>query len=259
MRIRKCENSIVWMPYILVRASKCVISFSIHVFICKIEYRIIKNLCICYRMARFRKYRNRRKGRGRRRNYRRRRSVKRTSLQKVYNFKRVTVEALDVIDTQQNYARYFSLNALHEVSDYTNLFDQYRIAALRVEFQFDKTGGEVGTVTPMPMLSSVIDYDDYTALVDENDYLQYSTYKRTPLNYRHKRYFKPRVAGALYQAVGTGYSNLRSPWIDCASTSVQHYGIKFMTDGSQNGGIGNTTLGHLRVYTTYYVQFRNCD
>lgn len=206
-----------------------------------------------------RKSRRFRRGSGRRRNYRRRVFRPKTALQKIYNFKRVTVEALDITDTQQNYGRYYALNALHEVSDYTNLFDQYRIAAIKVEFLFDKTGEEVSSVHPMPILSTVIDYDDYTALVDENDYLQYSTYRRSPINRKHKLYFRPRVAAAVYQAVGTGYQNIKAPWLDCANTSVQHYGVKFMTDGSQNGGIGGNTLGHLRIYTTYYIQFRCCD
>jgi len=58
---------------------------------------------------------------------------------------------------------------------------------------------------------------------------------------------------AAYNGAFAGYANLGAQWIDAASTTVQHYGVKTYVPG---GAAGQTQLASWDVFVEYFIQFR---
>jgi hypothetical protein len=84
-------------------------------------------------------------------------------------------------------------------------------------------------------LYSVVDYDDNTALASVGAATDYSNCVTCPQSLGVYRHFKPHCANALYGgSVFTSYGNLTSPWIDAASSSVPHYGVKIAASATSS-------------------------
>jgi len=76
----------------------------------------------------------------------------------------------------------------------------------------------------------VVDFDDGNLLSTNTDYLQYETFKERllvmPSHVVKKVPLKPRIAAAAYAGgVFNSYMNTTG-WLDVASPSVEHYGVK---------------------------------
>jgi hypothetical protein len=116
-----------------------------------------------------------------------------------------------------------SLSNFDSATALSNVFDQYRIMALEVWIQ-PTTSAAVSNNSGL--LSSVIDLDDATSLTSFNSAGDYPNCVTTNSHVGHYRHYKPSVADALYNGAFSGFGNVRSPWIDCGSPSVNHYGLK---------------------------------
>lgn len=142
------------------------------------------------------------------------------------------------------------LNQVPNYTEFTNLYDMYRINGVRWRLSPRANSAEIGTNQGMIKLFTAIDYDDIVT-PSLTDMLQYESLKVTRSDKEHVRYVKPRVSQAVYQtAVGTGYSSARG-WIDCANTTVAHYGLKWLL---QQLPAGNQSFD---VQVTYYLSFKN--
>jgi hypothetical protein len=115
----------------------------------------------------------------------------------------------------------FNINACPGVSSYTSLFDQYMIR--QVEVWIAPTGSqEVG----FGDVATCVDLDDanaapsYAAVADH----QGALFGNSASGRYHR--FMPHVAVAAYSGTFASFSNEPACWIDCASPSVQHYGLK---------------------------------
>ncbi len=141
-------------------------------------------------------------------------------------------------------ALYFTLDSVAGSSDFTSLYDQYRI--LSVEIEMMPSGSDItsGSIVIAP------DYDDATALSVSN-LLQYSKSLRYPVG---KPIFlklnQPCADGTVYGTSGAAPAvNLVSPWLDCGKPDVQHYGLKI-----SSSVVGNATTYQIMV--RYNLQFR---
>lgn len=148
-----------------------------------------------------------------------------------------------------------TLSLLDQVSTLTSLFDQYRIAKVDAIFRplygpanFSAAVGDIPGA-----LYVVIDYDDTTALTIAQ-LRQYTSLVTSEFEQIRVSYV-PHVANAVYSGVFTSFGNLTSPWIDCNSTSVVHYGLKAAIGSGFGAGQGN--LQKWRVDVTLTCQFRN--
>jgi len=135
-----------------------------------------------------------------------------------------TSTASTTISTSSAYN--FSLNQVDQVSQLTAVFDQYRID--EIEFWlWPKLGAEVASATAdQGILASVIDYDDSNLLGSLTAALDYVNVLVSSGRDGHYRRFKPHVAIAAYSGSFSSFANETSPWLDAASPSVQHYGVK---------------------------------
>lgn len=154
----------------------------------------------------------------------------------------------------------FQLASLPNYTEFTNLFDQYRINGVRVKIIFTKNESTTNTsVTTnlIPIMGTCIDYDNASAPINVNEVLQYETARVHRMDKPIVRFLRPKVDQALYSGAFTSYGNMRT-WIDSDSPTVQHYGLKWYTDGTGGGSVlGTTVIGYFTVYVTMYIACKN--
>lgn len=148
-------------------------------------------------------------------------------------------------------AQYFRLVDIPNYTEFTNLFDMYRIDAVKITFMPRGNSAEVGTNQGLVKFFSVIDYDDITTPTAINDLLQYENLKVTNTAKNHSRTIRPKLAKAMYQtAIGTAYG-AGTGWVDCANPTVPHYGLKWalqqLPAGTQN----------IDIMLKFYMSFKN--
>lgn len=207
-----------------------------------------------------RRFNRRRRPMNKRRFIRRRRRIsiasrlglKVTSLTRQY--KAAEINVVSTGDTKG--ALKFTLAACPDSSDFTNLFDQYRICGVSVLFMPTFTGSDMNPSSSTPILQPLytcIDYDDDTSATNEDYMLAKDTMKRTRGHLSHKRYFTPMVATEIYKSLTTtGYGTKAKQWLDCANVDIPHFGLKYFIEGNN---ITATTLKY-KVYVKLYLQFR---
>jgi hypothetical protein len=133
------------------------------------------------------------------------------------------------------FAAFFTLNDITQVNTLTSLYDQYRIREIEVIFtpllnqQNEVTSAQQLNV-PDYSLYYTLDFDDAAVVSPLVDLMEYEGIKRHDVLNKGpvKIKFKPHVAIAAYVASAfSSFANQSNEWIDCASPSVQHYGIKW--------------------------------
>jgi len=141
----------------------------------------------------------------------------------------------------------FTLTQVPQSANYINIYDQYRFTRIEVWLQPQafNNGGHAG------MLYSAVDYDSIPTLT-VSSIQEYSTVAVAPVaSTGHYHSFTPRLAvAASGGGLFTSYANLPPQWIDCASATVEHYGIVLVA------GI-STDVIPIDMLIRYHVEFRN--
>lgn len=130
----------------------------------------------------------------------------------------------------------FSLSGLPNASEFTALFDQYKIMKVKLDFipfgdnvnlPISTMSGANALVSPGGPLITAIDYDDSNVPTAASDLLQYQASRVVPVPKRLKMTLRPKFAIEVYRStVATGYG-ARSGWLDCANPDIPHYGVKY--------------------------------
>lgn len=143
---------------------------------------------------------------------------------------------------------------ISQFSNFAAVFDQYKIVA--VEIWISPYGsGSVSGYNPgaaYPRWYSVTDYDDSNNLTTAAAALQYQNVMVSTLQEGHYRRVRPHIAVAAYGGAFTQFKNEPSGWIDCASTSVQHYGVKILVDAT-----GSNNDVRFEAFQRLHLAFRN--
>jgi hypothetical protein len=169
---------------------------------------------------------------------------------KVYSFTRsiisgqitasTTVDALGALS--------FTLSGFPNSTEFTSLFDQYRIKNVEISFVY------LNPVSVLAPLYTVIDYDDATTPGAVTDLLQYQTLMQTAPGQQHTRRLEPRFDLAAYSGVFTSFALAqKDQWVDVASPSVQFYGLKYALPATAGGTAGVV----YNIQITALLQFRN--
>jgi len=157
----------------------------------------------------------------------------------------------------QSYA--FTLGVLPNYTEFTNLFEQYRINAIKLMFipAFNGVEGNTSaTVLAQPRLYTIIDKDGNAQTSSETDMQQYGNARliREPSKSFTIYIKKPSVQMGTANALTiVGGAPRSSPWLDCDNYQVQHWGCAI-------GGIMPFTTAGSATYSvvaTYYMQFKN--
>lgn len=156
--------------------------------------------------------------------------------------------------TGTNGAFFFSLNDTPAPTDYTSLFDQYRIQQVQIEFMPSvQPFGPSTTTTDLPVLLTTIDYDDATAQSFAT--LQQSETAQVVSDQTyHQRTLTPRFAISGYGGVFGSFALAPvGSWVDSNSPAVQYYGVKWATSPVS---VVSGTYVLYRCIATYTIQGR---
>lgn len=200
------------------------------------------------------------------RSYRRNRFGKYTkrrvaSRNKTLYFKR---KALSAVVTQTTMAApdlfgkaTFALQYVTNYSDFTNLFDRYKIKAVKTDFHF--MGAPVTSLQTQnanPTLFTVVDYNDDTTPASTASLLEYGkcrTHQFGPNRTVASVYFKPKLRASSWDESGAlagNYNPTTEPWLFIQNPGISHYGLKY--------GITGLSLSNaIEIYTTYYLAMRD--
>lgn len=148
----------------------------------------------------------------------------------------------------------FKLTDVPNYTDFTNLYDTYKICAIKRKYIFNKNSSEAGNTGTyeMPTLLTVNDFNDDAALTSENEALEYASCKQTRMDRITKRYFKPTIQVVAGTASSTDY--MKTKWTSTEAPDRIHRGIKEAVIGTSTGT--PLVVGQLFVYTTYYIACR---
>jgi len=153
----------------------------------------------------------------------------------------------------------FSLIQIENYTNYTSIWDQYRINMVKVEFipimteivnkPFDDS--TTVTVTRMPNYCVSIDRDDSAPeTYDELRARQYSFIRKAtrPLTLK----FKPnRLMETYSTATTTGYTVDNSKkFLDCAYAKIPHWGLKVAMQSASP-----SACYQIQIRTTYYMSY----
>lgn len=148
---------------------------------------------------------------------------------KVYSFCRsaqVLVLNYQTISAS-GYSLAISLNSFTANSDFTSLFEQYRIAQLT--FKFIPQVAFVSS-TPVPPLYTWIDQDDDSAPTSLDEGMQKETLRVSPPGQYLERNFIPQLSQDGLVSTNPAVSGYSAPsnnlWVDNVSNNVKYYGIK---------------------------------
>jgi len=153
---------------------------------------------------------------------------------------------------------YFQLSDLPNYTEFTNLFDKYRITGVKLTFIPTQNTSYVGnTGSPLPLLGFVYDTDDGTLLTNRTDYYQYKNFKIHRLGGIISKWVRPRTASSVYAGIAsTAYRTNGNVWIDCDNAGAEYYGCKYYIDPI-DVGTGEQVLSLVRVVAKVYIQCKD--
>lgn len=179
----------------------------------------------------------------------------RVPVSRVHQFSRLwNVGALSKTALDQGNVRLFSLSSIPNSSEFTALFDMYRID--RVELEYQLISEIIGSA--YPRIAFTPDYNDSTPPTTESQILEYgssemflfSQYKPV-----FRRTLKPRAQLGTYQGAFTAYS-MAPPgtWISCDYPGVLYYGAKDFISSYNSTTFPNTII---QLYVRVHLSFKN--
>lgn len=175
---------------------------------------------------------------------------------RVYSFKRkVFLQDYAVVSTTQAaVAQQFALADLPGFTDFTNLYDMYKITKVIFKLIPKFTNVALAAGSPnnsnLQQIHSVIDYDDATAPSTIGQLCQYQSHRMTRGTQIHSRTFVPKVQTTVSALSAAPKAN---QWIDCDQTTINHRGVKFIIPAA---GTAGTTV-YYDAEITMYLAMKN--
>lgn len=153
--------------------------------------------------------------------------------------------------SESDFGLNFTLSDINDYASLGNVFDAYRIIRINYSIQPNTSPVASGTTHNGCELIAAVDLDDSVSTTFAT--LQSFQNARTICPGKSlELIFKPKVAIAAYTGTFSGYATRDDEWIDCASSTVQHYGVKVAVGGQYSSSIYHSWFG--RAY--YTIQFR---
>ena len=198
------------------------------------------------------------------------RRIKKPLALKLHNFvERNTLEnEIQVAKTESaavGLFRTFSLNDIRQVSNYSGIFEYYKIDKIVVTFRY-KTGGLAPALNPNgtslgsvaneinPMLIFKVDHNDVTADTIAEMKNSMRTKKKVLTNDKPEFSItlKPALQEEIYKsAVTTAYAPKWGQWLPMADVTAPHFGLKAYAVGVN---YSSADMGKILVtYKTYFT------
>lgn len=131
----------------------------------------------------------------------------------------------------------YNLGYLPNVSEFSNLFDFYRINAVVHKFTLvTSPEAQASNAAAYPRLYYVRDYDDAVAPSGVDDIVQHSKVRSVvmrpgiPISVK----LRPAVNKLVFGGVTSGYTPAWKSWIDMSRTDISHFGLKLAITNFNN-------------------------
>lgn len=154
--------------------------------------------------------------------------------------------------SNQNLVYTFKLDNVVNASEFTSMYDQYRInkVVLYLEPQFTSNGQFYNNLNIFSKKLRVIhDYNDANPLTQEDDYLEYANCKTYMATRNIRITLYPKIANNVENVdggVAQTLMNSNRVWLNTAQDEVPHFGIKiFVPEDISN--IENVSLFTVRA------------
>lgn len=180
-----------------------------------------------------------------RRNYRRRTLRKRRPMRRtrrmirrpttkslrVHHFKRTfTLTPISTNNAGATFYGYsFTLSQLPNATEFTNLFDLYRINKILVRFVPNHNSSETaGTGSPqISNFHSVLDYNDASPATTLDQLYEYQNWKMSRGTSIHQRLWRPTTFDMVAVSGGSSSANPQwRQWLSTSVTNIPHFGLK---------------------------------
>lgn len=187
------------------------------------------------------------------------------SFRQGYNVGVVTIPTANVPGLGPTFNYVFTIASLPNLGDFQGLFDEYKINRIKLEFTpSDVVNAGSGNI---PVVYSVIDFDDTNAIGSINQAMEYESCTKNLCTKYFKKYWTPRVSRTIFPysgfqitqaAVTAGIvvpsGSIRACWLNLNnnSTGVYHYGVKGVVYYPTATGQPFSYM----VDVTYYFQLR---
>lgn len=162
------------------------------------------------------------------------------------------------------------LRTVSQSSEYTSLFDMYKILGFNIKLYPIWNNWYINTMVSAPVIHSCIDLDDNNAktagIAGVDALRQYTSYKWRILNgsdnkstvwktYVSHPGVKMVTGSGQNDASGTQTSVIkRSPMLDCALFAIQHHGAQFIIV-MNNGGSGSAATYAFDIESKIWMSF----
>lgn len=171
----------------------------------------------------------------------------------LHSFKRsCIVDQINVANTAVAGALTFKLSDLPNYDEFSNLFDAYRLMAVKLKFVPDFSGSPTTDAVVsigLHSLHTAIDHNDDTQPAGVLDLMEYDTYKMKRIDRGMNRYFHVNTLASG----SAGDEQNWKKWISTANTDIKYYGFKYWFDG-----IGqDSQVVTIDVFATYYFQCKS--
>lgn len=159
---------------------------------------------------------------------------------------------------QFGWSHYFSLNNITTTSDFTSLFDRYKIVGVKYRIYYHQNSADVSGGQLLPMIQYSIDNDDAAAPSSIASITSRGDCKTKILGGQQyiSLYIRPKVATTAFQSgVSSAYAVDKAKWINSAYPNVEHYGIKVWCN---NVFLNSTNTNHaFSIEPVYYLAMRD--
>jgi hypothetical protein len=141
----------------------------------------------------------------------------------------------------QGYAYPFSLNQVPASTEFTTLFDKYRITSIDLTYTYWRTGHPSGSTDEIwPAMYLYMDDDDAAIPTTKSEVLERMSVQRVSFS-PTRQTISVKITPRWVQSRAGTSTNLApvNSWIDMSTPGVQHYGVKAWVDfyNNSSGGV----------------------
>lgn len=150
-----------------------------------------------------------------------------------------------------------SLQQVTQVSDFTNLYDRYKITGVKMTFLYQVSDAGTTGLGVLPTILYATDYDDAVAPTYGAIRAKQSAKQRIlTANRPFSIFYRPKINLVAQEANNTTFnpSVVTSGYINSSFPSVDHHGLKFSLNNLYSGA---NTAAQLEIRMTYYLSMKD--
>lgn len=155
-------------------------------------------------------------------------------------------------------SQWFQLSDLPSYSDFTSLYDRYRITGVKLKITYLSNQAAVNSLSVLPVLNYAIDYDDNSVPSSESTMQEKQDVKTKVLlaNKPISIYIKnPKVQAAVLNNAGTfDAAMVTNGFVNCTYPTTKHNGLKMWISSIYSNAGSQCAL---RIVPTYYLALKD--